>query len=518
MVDVIEIDAASNTGVDNIREVLENAQYAPTSGKFKVYIIDEVHMLSKSAFNAMLKTLEEPPAHIIFILATTDPQKVPITVLSRCLQLKLRNLSPSEIAKHLANILQLEQISYEDEALNLIAQTANGSMRDALSLTDQAIAYAGGEIKTNICRQMLGLSDEEVIYNLLELITAGNSAGLVTACNQLAQSGANLEEVLEQINFSLFQIGLAQLSPQSNLPPRLLQLAPKISLQDCQLYFEISNLGREQIEKFANKFPIFVMTLLRMVAFTIGSESEKQLIISANNCTTQVAPTAAVANVQVVPPEISHAATIEVTSPIAPIITEPEPEPAKLTVIPPSSPPWEESKPAVAPVTQAAEPAPSIATSAAAPTSEARSVPPPQPAAEMPPRAVGNCDWLNFAASLDLAQLSPEIAVIIRNSAQLPAANPEELNLVISDTFRDLVTANCVDTLEQMLFAHYQQHLDINFNFTQAEYSGSLKEHEEQKAKQRQHEAEMVIQSDPIIKDLVDNFSAKIVPNSIKPL
>lgn len=154
-VDLLEIDAASNTGIDNIREVLDNAQYAPSVGRFKVYIIDEVHMLSKSAFNAMLKTLEEPPAHVKFILATTDPQKVPVTVLSRCLQFSLRNMTPQQVAAHLAHVLDTEQVSYEPAALTLLGRAASGSMRDALSLLDQAIAYGIGEVREEGVRAML---------------------------------------------------------------------------------------------------------------------------------------------------------------------------------------------------------------------------------------------------------------------------------------------------------------------------------------------------------------------------
>src|SRR5579863_7550128 len=184
-VDVIEIDAASNTGVDNIRELIDNAGYAPTLGKYKVYIIDEVHMLSKSAFNAMLKTLEEPPLHAIFVLATTDVQKVPVTILSRCLQLKLRNLLPPEIATHLAIILKQENVSFETEALEVIAHAAHGSMRDALSITDQAIAYTNNKISLTDVKTMLGITDDVFIYTLLDAINDQNSSKLTMIANEI---------------------------------------------------------------------------------------------------------------------------------------------------------------------------------------------------------------------------------------------------------------------------------------------------------------------------------------------
>ena len=178
-VDLLEIDAASNTGIDNIREVLENAQYAPTAGKYKVYIIDEVHMLSKSAFNAMLKTLEEPPEHVKFILATTDPHKVPVTVLSRCLQFVLRNMTAQQVSQHLAHVLDSEQIPYEAPALALLGRAAAGSMRDALSLLDQAIAMGSGKVAEQDVRQMIGAVDKRYLYELLQSIAGQNGAALM---------------------------------------------------------------------------------------------------------------------------------------------------------------------------------------------------------------------------------------------------------------------------------------------------------------------------------------------------
>lgn len=280
-VDVIEIDAASNTGVDNIRELIDNASYAPTLGKYKVYIIDEVHMLSKSAFNAMLKTLEEPPLHAIFVLATTDMQKVPITVLSRCLQLKLRNLLPAEISAHLATILQQEAVTFEAEALDAIAYAAQGSMRDALSITDQAIAYTNSTITLAAIKIMLGIIDEVLIYNLLRTISEQNSSNLITIANDIYHQNHDLENVLLKLNQILCDISLIQLGALEN--EKLQQLANCFSINDVQLYFEITNLGLEQIAKGNNKYQIFTMTLLRMLAFTLGCSEDKQAIMQNSN-------------------------------------------------------------------------------------------------------------------------------------------------------------------------------------------------------------------------------------------
>lgn len=501
-VDVIEIDAASNTGVDNIREVLENAQYAPTSGKYKIYIIDEVHMLSKSAFNAMLKTLEEPPAHVVFILATTDVQKVPITILSRCLQLKLRNLSAAEIEQHLRYVLEEEQVSSDNTALELLAQAANGSMRDALSLTDQAIAFSNANITEIITRQMLGISDNSSIIEILSAIQKSDSISLVNICQRLNSEGANLENILEQINYSLFNIGLAQLSPQPQLSNELQNLAKSISLQDCQLYFEISNLGLEQIRKVQNQYPIFVMSLLRMIAFTIGSTQEKQLLIQTTNCTTELVASAPTKTVTTQAKEETHPqqpaptailevieeATIVKATPISEVVIEKKPAQQSQEIAP-----WEEANPE-----KQSNEAPIVAAT--------------------PVISAQFSNWLEFVKTIDLTKIDKTIAVVLSNCSQIGSNNPDELTLAINDSYRQLVTTACVDQIEQMLFNQYQHHFDLNFNFVAEIQDGTLKSHQQAESQAQQLSAEEAIHNDPVIQDLVTNFAAKIVPNSIKPL
>ncbi|WP_227107471.1 DNA polymerase III subunit gamma/tau [Chromobacterium rhizoryzae] len=271
-VDLLEIDAASNTGIDNIREVLENAQYAPTSGRFKVYIIDEVHMLSKSAFNAMLKTLEEPPAHVKFILATTDPQKVPVTVLSRCLQFSLRNMTPQQVAGHLAHMLDVEGIAYETPALALLGRAASGSMRDAQSLLDQAIAYGLGEVKEDGVRAMLGAVDRRYLFALLQALAAGDGPQLMAEADGLAERGVSFEGALSELAVLLQQLALMQTVPQAvaqDEPERdaLQALADAIAPQDVQLYYQIAIHGRKDLALAPDEHAGFNMTLLRMLAF-----------------------------------------------------------------------------------------------------------------------------------------------------------------------------------------------------------------------------------------------------------
>ncbi len=271
-VDLLEIDAASNTGIDNIREVLENAQYAPTAGKYKVYIIDEVHMLSKSAFNAMLKTLEEPPGHVKFILATTDPHKVPITVLSRCLQFVLRNMTPAQVSAHLARVLDSEQIAYDQASLALIGRAANGSMRDALSLLDQAIAMGSGSVAEADVRQMIGAADRRYLYTLLNALAARDGAAMIAEARQMAANAVGFDGALHDLAALLQQIALLQTVPQaadSSDPEHaaLSALAQQFSGEQIQLYYQCLLHGRRDLPLAPDEYAGFVMTLLRMLAF-----------------------------------------------------------------------------------------------------------------------------------------------------------------------------------------------------------------------------------------------------------
>ena len=271
-VDLLEIDAASNTGIDNIREVLENAQYAPTAGKYKVYIIDEVHMLSKSAFNAMLKTLEEPPEHVKFILATTDPHKVPVTVLSRCLQFVLRNMTAQQVADHLAHVLDSEQIPYETPALALLGRAAAGSMRDALSLLDQAIAMGSGKVAEQDVRQMIGAVDKRYLYELLQSIADQNGAALMNQAREMAERAVGFDNALSELALLLQRIALLQTVPAA-VPaddpeyPALKHLAAQLGGEQIQLYYQCAIHGKQDLGLAPDEYAGFVMTLLRMLAF-----------------------------------------------------------------------------------------------------------------------------------------------------------------------------------------------------------------------------------------------------------
>jgi DNA polymerase-3 subunit gamma/tau len=271
-VDLLEVDAATNTKVDEMRQLLDTAQYAPTRGRFKVYVIDEVHMLSTSAFNAMLKTLEEPPEHLKFILATTDPQKIPVTVLSRCLQFNLKQMPTGAIAGHLANVLAKEGIEHDKEALQLIGRAAAGSMRDALSLLDQAIAHGGGSVAAGAVREMLGAVDRGYLLRLLDALGAGDAGGVLSIAEEMRARSLSFDAALQDLAGVLLQIALAQSVPgaaEEGAPDaeRIASLATALDAESVQLYYQIALQGRQDLPLAPDEHAGFVMTLLRMLAF-----------------------------------------------------------------------------------------------------------------------------------------------------------------------------------------------------------------------------------------------------------
>lgn len=271
-VDYIEMDAASNRGVDEMAQLLEQAVYAPSNARFKIYMIDEVHMLTNHAFNSMLKTLEEPPEHVKFILATTDPQKIPVTVLSRCLQFNLKQMPPGHIVNHLDNILGQEGIEFEAPALRLLAQGAHGSMRDALSLTDQAIAYAAGKVTLEAVQGMLGALDQSYLIRVLDALAQQDGAGLLAVADEMATRSLSYSAALQDIGTLLHQIALAQTVPAAlsdDLPQRedIVRLAQQFDAEQVQLFYQIAVHGRNELGLAPDEYAGFSMTLLRMLAF-----------------------------------------------------------------------------------------------------------------------------------------------------------------------------------------------------------------------------------------------------------
>lgn len=484
-IDLIEVDAASNTQVDAMRELLENAQYAPTAGRFKVYIIDEVHMLSKSAFNAMLKTLEEPPAHVKFILATTDPQKVPVTVLSRCLQFNLRQMASTTITEHLTQILQQEQIGFEASAIHLIARAAAGSMRDALSLTDQAIAYGNQSVNEAEVRSMLGAIDQSYLYEILQALLANDSAALIAKAKTMDTRSISFEAALGDLSAILHQIAIAKTCPETiaqDLPERaaILQLADMIPAETLQLYYQISILGRRDIGLAPDEYAGFTMTLLRMLAFTPQEKlsdtppvERKSLTISATAYLSEqrkAAPAAQASDTTSGVPQVKTA------PPVESIIEQPATQP-------------------VVPVTEA------------------------HAASSLPDAQVSNLPQRNFNGdwrSLVEQQLKLGLARALAQNCEMVAYDEHSITLKLAETHKHLASPNYQDKLTDAIYQHFGRKIKLHFEIG-SEANTPAKQNAIEKAT-IQSNAESAILQDNFVQALMNDFGATIIPNSIKPV
>ncbi|MDO9050052.1 MAG: DNA polymerase III subunit gamma/tau [Methylotenera sp.] len=468
-IDLIEVDAASNTQVDAMRDLLDNAQYAPTAGRFKVYIIDEVHMLSKSAFNAMLKTLEEPPAHVKFILATTDPQKVPVTVLSRCLQFNLRQMAGTAITGHLQNILGQENIPFEATALHLISRAAAGSMRDALSLTDQAIAFGGQTVNEAEVRAMLGAIDQSYLYQLLEALLANDGSSLINQAKAMEERSISFEAALNDFAQLLHQIAVAQTVPESiadDRPERetLLALAQKLPAETLQLYYQIALLGRRDIGLAPDEFAGFTMSLLRMLAFTPndGSSSVSPKETEQTNKLARPAP-----------------AIIQAESVVAPFLAKPAP-----------------------------------AETLSQQTNVNSATASPQTSSEAPTTPAGssfNGNWRSLVDELKLG-LARELA----KHCELIAYDEHSISLSVPEAQKHLLSPNYQEKLGSAIAQYFDKKLKLQFSIG-GTGNTPAKQISQEKAV-AQASAESAIEEDGFVQALINEFGATIIPNSIKPI
>ncbi|HEY9103236.1 DNA polymerase III subunit gamma/tau [Chitinimonas sp.] len=528
-VDLLEIDAASNTGIDNIREVLDNAQYAPTQGRFKVYIIDEVHMLSKSAFNAMLKTLEEPPGHVKFILATTDPQKVPVTVLSRCLQFSLRQMLPQQVSGHLQHVLDAENVPYEAGALTLLGHAAAGSMRDALSLLDQAIAYGSGKVEEAGVRAMLGAVDQSYLYELLERLAEHDGPGLMACAEGLATRGVGSDAALQELASVLHQLALLQSVPAA-VPTdhpqyaSLQRLVHLFSAEDLQLFYQIALHGRRDLALAPDEFAGLSMALLRMLAFAPtrqslpGQAAAQHPSGQARTVPVQPAPAAAPAPSAPVqasaPIAAAPAARVPEPAPVVqvapeagpvtmepappqqavPELTPPTPQYEAETMIEASSddmPPWyppEDSMPAAEPAArESAEPA----------------------AAAAPERFDG--DWAALVGRLKPGGFAGMLAA----HAELHSHEDMRFNLIVPDAHRVVAGPDYRDKLVQTLSQYFGKPVQVNI--TVGGSSDATPAAQQQRERQaRLAEATEAINGDPFVQRLISEFDATVVPDSIQ--
>lgn len=434
-VDYIEMDAASNRGVDEMAQLLEQAVYAPSNARFKVYMIDEVHMLTNHAFNAMLKTLEEPPEHVKFILATTDPQKIPVTVLSRCLQFNLKQMPPGHIVGHLENILGQEGVAFEQPALRLLAQGAHGSMRDALSLTDQAIAYAAGQVTLDAVQGMLGALDQSYLIRLLDALLQQDGADLMAVADEMASRSLSYNGALQDLATLLHRIALAQSVPSAvpeDLPELadIQRLAAEFDPQEVQLYYQIAVHGRNEIGLAPDEYAGFTMTLLRMLAFRPGQGGAEQVPAPVAAAARPAAPPARAAAAAAA---VSHA-TVP-TRPPAPqqaaAPAAPAPQPAA-PQSPAGAPPMSPARAAINAALEAAraasrgagggkrpsapQPAPEASAPAApsapvaqpAPAAPQASAPAPQPVRTAPPAPSAPPPWEQPGAASASARAQPQ--------------------------------------------------------------------------------------------------------------
>jgi len=493
-VDLIEVDAASRTKVDETRELLDNVPYAPTRARYKVYLIDEVHMFSNHSFNALLKTLEEPPPHVKFLLATTDPKKLPVTILSRCLQFNLTRLSVAQLAEHLAKVLAAEQVPFEPAALTLVAQAAAGSVRDALSLLDQAIAHGAGRVDTGEVAMMLGTIDQDRVLGLVETLAAGDGRALVERARELGSYVPDYAQVLAEMLSLLRRVAVVQAlddaAGEVESDARVIALAARIAADECQLYYQIALTGRRDLQYAPDMEAAFEMILLRLLAFRPASPPARAQGAAAVTTATGGQPAPPAASSTAAAP---HATATDSPEPVPRAAPEPEPEP--------------EAEP---------EPAPRAAPPAAAPpvthvplVAAATSAPPaaqPDPAPAAPPVAAGAIDWTRTVEELPVVGLARELA---RNSALLGHGG-EAIELVIAPQFEKLAQRRHVETLEGALAAHLGHPVRVSVRVDDAGAGLTPTQQRNAEAAARQREAEAAIDGDPHVRALRDTFDAVV--------
>ena len=505
-VDLLEVDAATNTRVDEMRALLENAMYAPTAGRYKVYVIDEVHMLSTSAFNAMLKTLEEPPGHVLFILATTDPQKIPATVLSRCLQFALRQLPPDQLADHLAHILTEEKIAFEPGALRLLAKAARGSVRDALSLTDQAIAYSAGHVGEETVRTMLGAVDQQVVHQLLQALAVGDGKALLELSNALATASAPFGAILDELAAIAYRLSVAHFAGELDADDpdqaALQNLQGAFGAEDLQLIYQIATHARAELHLAPEEHIGFSMALVRMLAFKPGGQV-------AVGRTMPLAPATVKATVPVPVPKPAAAAapTVPTALPVVPVGQLPTPKTAASAVADEfdESPPWDTADDL--PVAQSKPVVP-----ASAPASEFK----PQPAYTQ--SANGNlpsaANWPQVSQEVPAKGLTRQALV----QAELVEANRdgEVLHIVLRTAIKAYTEPSMATRLESALGQYYGSTVRLQMQFGEAQQTAHAVQSETRR--QALEGAKQALQEDPFLKDIQNLMGATVVSGSERTL
>ncbi len=482
-VDLIEVDAASRTGVDDTRELLENVQYAPTRGRYKVYLIDEVHMFSKSSFNALLKTLEEPPPHVKFLLATTDPQKLPVTILSRCLQFNLKRMTVSHILGQLQHILQAEGIEHELAALQLLAEGADGSMRDGLSLLDQAIAFGGGAVREAEVRDMLGTVSRDSVLAILRALVARDVGQVMNEVEALSQLTPDFESVLADLISLLHHMAMAKSVPQAldsyiSARDELLVLSEQISAEDLQLFYQIALNGRRDLPLAPDQRSGLEMVLLRMLTFRPAEGAGGAAITGGAQ---QAAASPVQSPVRSAAQSVAKANAAQQAAPAA----------AATGVRETAAPHQAAAAPETAPVASASPGA--------------------SPAAA--PAASG--DWREMIESLAISGMVKQLAV----NCVLNELAGNRVALTLDSAHHSLLTPRAQQRLQQALADYLDRdiHLEIQVGDTPAKVETPAKAVAREQD-ERQQQAEQSIEQDSFVQAMKDSFNAEIVPGSVKPV
>ena len=461
-VDLLELDAASNTGVENMREILDNARYAPTAGRYKVYLIDEVHMLSKGAFNSMLKTLEEPPEHVKFVLATTDPQKIPVTVLSRCLQFNLTPLPRVAIAERLAHILDAEAIGYDSGALPQLAAAAEGSLRDALSLLDQAIAHGGGEVREAGVRAMLGVVDRDYLYRIVDALLAADGAALLAQADRLAASGQSFSSALDELASLFHRVAVIQAvpdAPAAQDAERIAAYASQFSPEAVQLAYQICAQGRADLALAPDEATGFSMTLLRLLAFEPAAAPGS----AARG------PDAAGTSKPAGAPGERHA----------------RPDAGRRVI-----------------ASEDARASPQRAAALASTSERALQALP-----------ATTADWPGFVGGLKLTGMAAQLAA----QSELKSIKGNALSLAIPATHKHLADKAYADKLKAALDAATGRKLLLAFEIGEAS-DGSLAALERRQRAEAKADSEAAFRNEPFVREIVERFNATVRPETIAPL
>ncbi len=561
-VDYIELDAASNRGVDEMTQLLEQAVYAPSSGRFKVYMIDEVHMLTGHAFNAMLKTLEEPPEHVKFILATTDPQKIPVTVLSRCLQFNLKQMTVPAIVDHLQDILARESVPADPRGLRLIAQAAAGSMRDALSLTDQAISFSAGDLTAAAVGEMLGTLDQHHLLSLLRALAAADAPAILAVADDLAARGLSFQAALGDLAVLLSRVAIAQrlghAQADDPLAEAVTELAGALTPDDVQLFYAVAVHSRHELALAPDEQAGFVMACLRMLALL--PEGRVPPVTMAPPPALQAAPAESVQAA----PETAPDAALKAEPPA----WESAPEPPAVAAPAGPGPVHDAGGPAAPEAVSAASPRPPVPAPDPDPAPDRDPIPDPDPAPPAPPdeAASASDDWtdavpddlaepFDAAASLGDLGLDPDASGVIAGLSAEPSASrpetPDPGRMTAQDwpavaaglpvggaaqalalnsewlsgddhrirlrvAIHTYADGGGHDRLRTILSEYFGRalRLDVEYGVTGDDTAHAVDQAERA---QRQQAAEQAVEQDELVRTLAQRFAARVVPGSIRP-